>query len=149
MSPAAEYRFTPTQDWFSGHIESWRQLFRHIQTPTPRVLEIGSWEGRSGVFLLTELCKEGGDLTAIDHFDLMQTADGRTRAEKLRHNLTATEKPFRIIDEFSVPGLMKLLDEEMSATVPGFDWIYVDGSHRSDDTFLDSELVWRLASTLR
>ncbi len=48
---------------------------------------------------------------------------------------------------FSVPALMTLLREEMSKDTaePGFDWIYVDGSHRADDTFLDAELVWRLA----
>lgn len=40
---------------------------------------------------------------------------------------------------------MKLLEEEMTASEPGFDWIYVDGSHESDDTFLDAELAWRLA----
>lgn len=42
---------------------------------------------------------------------------------------------------------MTLLREEMSKDTaePGFDWIYVDGSHRADDTFLDAELVWRLA----
>ncbi|KDQ11350.1 glycosyltransferase family 8 protein, partial [Botryobasidium botryosum FD-172 SS1] len=26
----------------------------------------------------------------------------------------------------------------------GFDFVYIDGSHRSDDTFLDAELAWRL-----
>ncbi|KAF8901611.1 glycosyltransferase family 8 protein [Mucidula mucida] len=145
MSPHPEYCFTPTQDWFSGHIDSWRRLFQHLQTPEPRILEIGSWEGRSAVFLLTELCQNGGSLTAIDHFDLMQTADGRAREEKLRHNLELTGRPFRIIGSFSVPALMLLLEEEMSAVEPGFDWVYIDGSHRADDTLLDGELVWRLA----
>ncbi|KAF9020737.1 nucleotide-diphospho-sugar transferase [Hymenopellis radicata] len=145
MSPRPEYRFTPTQDWFSGNIDSWRLLFQHLQTPEPRILEIGSWEGRSAVFLLTELCQNGGSLTAIDHFDLMQTADGRAREEKLRHNLQLTGRPFRVIGSFSVPALMLLLEEEMSAAEPGFDWVYIDGSHRADDTLLDGELVWRLA----
>jgi len=40
---------------------------------------------------------------------------------------------------------MTLLEEEMEVAVPGFDWIYIDGSHEADDTFLDGELVWRLA----
>ncbi|KAK0213358.1 glycosyl transferase [Desarmillaria ectypa] len=143
MTP--NYHFTSTQDWFSGHIAKWRALFGHIQSLHPRVLEIGAWEGRSGVFLLTELCKNGGELVTIDHFDLMQTTDGRARHEKVLHNLHLTGKKFRVLDQFSVPGLMQLLREEVVAAEPGFDWVYVDGSHRADDTFLDGELAWRLA----
>ncbi|RPD62102.1 glycosyl transferase [Lentinus tigrinus ALCF2SS1-7] len=139
------YEFTPSQDWFSFNIDSWRSIFPRVLAQSPRVLEIGSWEGRSAVFLLTELCQDGGELVSIDHFDLMTTEAGQERYRKLAHNLSLTGKPFRIIDEFSVPGLMTLLTEEMSAAEPGFDWIYVDGSHEADDTFLDGELMWRLA----
>jgi lipopolysaccharide biosynthesis glycosyltransferase len=48
---------------------------------------------------------------------------------------------------FSFPALMTLLQEEMTAAEPGFDWIYIDGSHEADDTFLDAELAWRLAKS--
>ncbi|PIL36627.1 hypothetical protein GSI_00316 [Ganoderma sinense ZZ0214-1] len=139
------YRFTDTQDWFTHNEEKWRAILRHVTAPYPRVLEIGSWEGRSAVFLLTELCLNGGHLVCIDHFDLMETKAGRERHAKLHHNLSLTGKSYRVIDEFSVPGLMTLLREEMAATCPGFDWIYVDGSHEAGDTFLDGELAWRLA----
>jgi predicted O-methyltransferase YrrM len=140
-----QFTFTPTQDWFSHNIDTWTGLFHFVQSTKPRILEIGSWEGRSGVFLLTHLCRDGGDIVCIDHFDLMGTPAGRERHVKVTHNLSLTGKPFRIMDEFSVPALMTLLEEEMSAMTPGFDWIYVDGSHEADDTFLDGELVWRLA----
>lgn len=139
------YRFTPTQDWFSFNVDTWKLLFPRIQSAAPRVLEIGSWEGRSAVFLLTELCAQGGGIVCIDHFDLLTSAAGRERYAKITHNLTLTGKPFRILDEFSFPALMTLLGEEMSRPDPGYDWIYVDGSHEADDTFLDGELVWRLA----
>ncbi|KAI0676708.1 glycosyl transferase [Trametes maxima] len=139
------YIFTETQDWFSFNIETWRGLFGYVSSPKPRVLEIGSWEGRSAVFLQTELCKDGGEIVCIDHFDLMHTEAGRERHRKLTHNLSLTKRPFRILDEFSVPGLMTLLTEEMSTAQPGFDWVYIDGSHEADDTLLDGELAWRLA----
>lgn len=65
---------------------------------------------------------------------------------KITHNLALTGKPPRVLDrEFSVPALMTLLAEELNNPNPGYDWIYVDGSHAADDTFLDGELVWRLA----
>jgi len=139
------YVYTQTQDWFSFNIDTWRTLFPLVQSGNPRILEIGTWEGRSAVFLLTELCTKGGSIICIDHFDLMKTTAGRERYAKVTHNLALTAKPFRIIDEFSFPALMTLLGEEITAASTGFDWIYVDGSHEADDTFLDGELVWRLA----
>lgn len=139
------YQFTETQDWFSFNIDTWKSLFKHITSSSPRVLEIGSWEGRSAVFLLTELCGEGGELVCIDHFDSMETDAGRERYRKVTHNLSLTGRRYRIIDQFSVPGLMSLITDEISAESPGYDWIYVDGSHEADDTFLDGELAWRLA----
>ncbi|EKM59540.1 glycosyltransferase family 8 protein [Phanerochaete carnosa HHB-10118-sp] len=141
----ANYVFTPTQDWFSFNEDRWRSLFPLVKSTAPRALEIGSWEGRSAVFLLTELCARGGSLTCIDHFDLMQTAAGRERYEKVVRNLSMTGKPFRVMEGFSTPMLMTILQEEMTAIQPGFDWIYVDGSHEADDTFLDAEMAWRLA----
>ncbi|KAH7320417.1 nucleotide-diphospho-sugar transferase [Rhizoctonia solani] len=117
------YRFTQSQDWFSGHKVHWRYLFTLITSPAPRGLEIGSWEGRSAVFTLTELCKSEGSL----------------------HNLNTTGLRYRIIPQFSVPALMKLLNEATYESNPGYDWIYIDGSHEASDTLLDGELAWRLA----
>ncbi|KII96013.1 glycosyltransferase family 8 protein [Plicaturopsis crispa FD-325 SS-3] len=145
MEESKEYTFTATQDWFSHNVSAWRTFFPLVTSACPRVLEIGSWEGRSAVFLLNNLCKAGGEIVCIDHFDLMHTPAGIERYAKVRHNLSLTGKPHRIIDDFSVPALMTLLQEEMSSAHPGFDWIYVDGSHEADDTLLDGELVWRLA----
>ncbi|KIL58176.1 glycosyltransferase family 8 protein [Amanita muscaria Koide BX008] len=141
---SATLLFTESQDWFSHNIESWTKVFPLV-SKQPRVLEIGSWEGRSAVFLLNTLCADGGDIVCIDHFDLFRTDAGKDRHNRMDHNLTTTGKPFRIMSEFSVPALMKLLEEEIDSPNPGFDWIYVDGSHEADDTFLDGELSWRLA----
>lgn len=139
------YAFTETQDWFSHNIPSWSILLPLVETQSPRVLEIGSWEGRSGVWLLTTLCSQGGSLVCIDHFDLMRTAAGRERYAKITYNLGLTGRPFRVMDSFSFPALMTLLEEEMSNADPGYSFIYVDGSHEADDTLLDGELAWRLA----
>lgn len=118
-----------------------------VTTPNPRMLEIGTWEGRSATFLLASpLCANGGSIVCIDHFDLFATPAGKERHEKVLHNLSLTGRPFRVIEKFSVPGLMVLLEEAIKGETAGFDWVYIDGSHRADDTFLDAELAWRLAN---
>ncbi|KAF9443868.1 glycosyltransferase family 8 protein [Macrolepiota fuliginosa MF-IS2] len=147
-TPERVYRFTPTQDWFSHNIPTWKKLIEDVgrQTPSPRVLEIGSWEGRSAVFMLTELCNPTGSIVCIDHFDLLTTAAGKERYKKLHHNLRiAGADNYRVLPQFSFPALMSLLEEELEKTQPGFDWVYVDGSHEAVDTMLDGELSWRLA----
>ena len=145
----AVYHFTPTQDWFSHNIPSWTSLIAEVKslTSSPRGLEIGSWEGRSAVFLLTKLCDTGGSIVCIDHFDLCTTVAGKERFSKIQHNLRiAGRNNYRVIPQFSFPALMSLLNEETRKTEAGYGWIYVDGSHEADDTFLDGELCWRLAN---
>jgi hypothetical protein len=131
-----QFQFTPDQDWFSHNIPAWTALKARLETSTPRVLEIGSWEGRSGVWILQNLCSQGGSLVCIDHFDLMSTTAGCERHVRIMHNLSLTGGNFRVIDSFSFPALMDLLGEEMKLKNPeaGYDWIYVDGSHEADDT---------------
>ncbi|CAE6437830.1 unnamed protein product [Rhizoctonia solani] len=144
-SSESDYQFTPSQDWHSGHKVYWRSLFTLITSPAPRALEIGSWEGRSAVFTLNELCKPQGLLVSIDHFDRFETKAGRERFDKMTHNLKLTGIKHRILPQFSVPGLITLLEEATHDPDPGFHWIYIDGSHEASDTFLDGELAWRLA----
>ncbi|KAK6988601.1 glycosyltransferase family 8 protein [Favolaschia claudopus] len=143
-----DYEFTATQDWFTFNISIWQPFLVQLRSDidhAPRALEIGSWEGRSAVYLLDNFCNtHNSELICIDHFDLHRTADGRERYEKMQHNLSLPGFPFRIIDEFSTVGLYRLLEEEIEAPKGGFDFVYVDGSHEADDTFLDAELAWRL-----
>lgn len=76
----------------------------------------------------------------------MHTPAGRERHRKLSQNLPPTGRSFRILPQYSVPALYALLEEEIARdTSAGFDWVYVDRSHRADDTLLDAELAWRLA----
>ncbi|THV02638.1 glycosyltransferase family 8 protein [Dendrothele bispora CBS 962.96] len=118
MSQLSSYHFTETQDWFSHNEDHWKRLFTLITSKEPRVLEIGSWEGRSAVFLLNHLCQDGGEIVCIDHFDLFHTPAGRERFEKINHNLSQTGKPFRVLSQFSFPALMKLLEEEIAVSQP-------------------------------
>ncbi|KAF7292881.1 hypothetical protein MIND_01187100 [Mycena indigotica] len=149
MEPQAAYEFTPTQDWFSFNKTIWAPFIADLRTKvahSPRALEIGSWEGRSAVYLLETLCnKAHSEVVCVDHFDLHRSAEGKERYRKIMHNLAIPGFPFRVVDEFSTVGLYRLLEEEVENPKGGYDFVYIDGSHEADDTFLDAELAWRLA----
>src|SRR5438874_3389921 len=53
-------------DWTSWHFPNWFNLLKKYRTRKARVLEIGSWEGRSAIFFLNFLprCK----VVCIDSF---------------------------------------------------------------------------------
>ena len=145
------YIYTASQDWFTHNIPIWEPYIDVLLSTlpvgrAPRALEVGSREGRSAVYILTKICNTPDSLlVCIDHFDLLSKVAGRERHAKVVHNLTLTGSPFRILDEFSIPGLMMLLNEESLANQDGgFDFVYINRSHEADDTFLDAELAWRL-----
>ena len=126
------YIFTTSQDWFTRNIPIWEPFIDDLLSTlpvgrAPRALEVGSKEGRSAVYILTKICNTPDSLlVCIDHFDLLRTEVGRERRTKVVHNLTLTGSPFRILDDFSIPGLMTLSDEEALADQDGgFDFVYI------------------------
>jgi predicted O-methyltransferase YrrM len=109
-----------------------------------RILEIGSWEGRSTLFLLTYFTQ--GHLTAVD------TWAGITEG----YQYNAAREPPDIEVRFdgnlapcvarltkrkgsSLHVLPQLLDEQQE-----FDVIYLDGSRLTDDVLTDAITSWRL-----
>ncbi|KZV64103.1 hypothetical protein PENSPDRAFT_669246 [Peniophora sp. CONT] len=148
------YRFAETQGWYDHHAPIWRTLFPLVtaRTKSPRALEIGSWEGRSAVLLLTELCGSDGTLACINHFNFLRTPAARAEFETIQHNLreTGAGDRARTIINYSVPGLMQLLREEIALGEhkkgeAGLDFVYINDSTEADDALLNGELVWRLA----
>ncbi len=56
-----------TADWFSSHIPHWERLLRPLAGQPIQALEIGSYEGRSAVWLLQEiLTHPESRLTCVD-----------------------------------------------------------------------------------
>jgi predicted O-methyltransferase YrrM len=150
-SPAeAPFRFDGSQDWFSANIPAWRLLVlphlqhRAVNGLPVRMLELGSLEGRSAVWLLQNALpqdpKEGTRLVCVDHFDLLRTDAGRTRRAALEHNveLTGQQQCVDVRTGFTVPVLTELLREGAE-----FDFVYVDASHTRADVLVDAMLVWR------
>ncbi|MBN3458566.1 class I SAM-dependent methyltransferase [Mycobacterium sp. DSM 3803] len=131
--------------WFDMNIEQWcvtfsRELNRADEL---RILEIGSWEGRSTLFFLNYF--PNAQLTAVDtwagsdehHFNA--TPDLRDLETRFDGNLGPHAARVVKRKGSSLYVLPQLIDEAEE-----YDLIYVDGSHFADDALTDSVNAWRL-----
>jgi predicted O-methyltransferase YrrM len=80
-----------TVDWFSGNAPNWQSWLGHLAgKPHVRFLEVGSYEGRSAVWLLDNvLTHETASLVCLDIFD--SSAGGASGYEaRFDHNMKTT-----------------------------------------------------------
>jgi hypothetical protein len=134
------YRFT--EDWFTSNIPVWASALKNYQgKPDVQYLEIGTWEGRSLLWVLDNiLTHPTSHLTAIDPLiddpgwpaskDIKGTLFANVR-------LSGEEERVKVIVGFSQVELRKL-------PLYSYDIIYIDGSHESFDTLEDLVLSSRL-----
>ncbi|OBB63379.1 hypothetical protein A5758_23315 [Mycobacterium sp. 852014-50255_SCH5639931] len=131
--------------WFDMNILPWSVTFPKVfnRFDRVRILEIGSWEGRSTLFLLTYFTQ--GELTAVDtwagsdewHYNA--TSDLRDLEARFDHNVSSGAARVTKRKGSSLSVLPQLIDEQQE-----FDVIYVDGSHFADDAIVDALNSWRL-----
>jgi predicted O-methyltransferase YrrM len=136
-------------DWTSWHFPNWTKLLNSRRNRAVRVLEIGSWEGRSALFFLNYLPR--ATLTCIDTFaggQEHQEAAARTRAEarflrsiegRFDRNTSAFKKRIQKIKAPSTAALAELAIQNRR-----FDLAYVDGGHRAVEAYADGALTWPL-----
>ena len=140
----APTKYTPGCAWFRGHRDNWRNMLGELKGRPTVALEIGSFEGLSASWMLGNiLTHEDSQLWCVDHFDSFDTGAGKRRLHRFLFNIRATEamQKVTLLPYFSA----RLADLVIfRSNSPVFDFVYVDGSHRSDDTFLDAELAWRV-----
>ena len=150
---ADEYQFT--KDWFNWAPAVWEQLIPLLPERTEdgrNFLEIGSFEGRSAVWIAENMMQDGDCLDCIDTWE-----GGEEHGEE---NMSDVEKRFdhnrsialvgraieiEKIKGSSVYGLSCLLtgvdsDEDQ----PYYSFIYIDGSHIAKDVLTDACMAWPL-----
>lgn len=132
--------------WFDKNIVPWCMTFSKIfdREDPVRILEIGSWEGRSTLFFLTYFTH--GHLTAVDtwaaHTEGYQynaTPDSHDIEVRFDSNVASGAARLTKRKGSSLHVLPQLLGEEQQ-----FDLIYVDGSHFADDIVADGITAWRM-----
>lgn len=152
MQPETDYLFS--NNWFDGNKAIWSQLLQQIN-PT-RILEVGSYEGKSTVFIIESLANindleihcidswEGG----IEHKQGGSAETNMPEVEaRFAHNMKiAINKSSRTVKlelhkGLSNKELPKLVASDMQEY---FDFIYIDGSHQAPDVLLDAILGFEL-----
>jgi predicted O-methyltransferase YrrM len=130
--------------WFDGSIELWVKLLAPVKAlgwPV-QMLEIGSWEGRSSVFLLGYFPQ--GKLTVVDTWEggveYQQRAELATLEQRFDHNVSAFGD--RLVKRKGLSSVV--LSELASRERECFDFIFIDGSHFADDVMIDAVMAWRL-----
>lgn len=139
--------FFDVDDW---NIVQWCVTLSRIfnRADPVRILEIGSWEGRSALFFLTYFTQ--GHLTAVDSWDFSGDHDSgdhqynttiafQNSEARFDGNLAPYVARLTKRKGASLHVLPQLLDEKQK-----FDVIYVDGSHFADDVLTDGINAWRL-----
>lgn len=132
------------QDWHHRHIPMWQEhLAPLLDGRCVRALEIGSFEGRSALWLLENmLTHPSSTLTCVDTWD---GEDAMLKEQTLlaEHNFDFNVRRYaskvRKIKESSDTALARLLPFPTK-----FSFIYVDGSHEGFDALTDLLLSWRL-----
>lgn len=143
---AKGYQFT--QDWFSINLPVWEKYLTPLANmPELRVLEIGSWEGRSTCWLIDHiLTHPTARLTCIDTFEggvenkaAYDDQFLKTIEQRFDFNIAQTGASEKVRKAVGQSQLV------LRSLVPDFyHLVYVDGSHIASDVLEDTLLAWGL-----
>jgi predicted O-methyltransferase YrrM len=112
-----------------------------------KFLEIGSFEGRSTVWIMENMMTDGDHLICVDTWEGGEehSAEDLGSVEaRFEHNMKVAqgkhpERNFETIKDFSYGALASLAGSSYD-----FDFIYIDGSHIAKDVLTDACMAWPL-----
>jgi predicted O-methyltransferase YrrM len=130
-----------SNDWFGTNVAFWCAIFDEFDIWGKKIdaLEIGSWEGLSGAFILNSL--PGAHLTCVDTWEGADEHKNYSAASS--SVLNGIERNFNEnLARFS-DRLTKFKGTSFSFYLEDFsnkkfDFIYIDGSHHCDDVIIDA-----------
>jgi len=141
-----ERRYTFTHDYFSGHISDWQDWFHRFITKAPiHILEIGSWQGGSTLWMLDHVIgPRGGTITCVDTWEgssehTFLSSLGLSLEELFDANVARTGKSEQVRKH-------KGSSHDILPELPPscFDLIYIDGAHEAQSVIQDAIHAHRL-----
>jgi predicted O-methyltransferase YrrM len=133
-----------TSDWASNNFTMWRRVFFPLRHEPMRILEIGSWEGRSALFFLNFFLHSS--IVCIDTFsgtpeesDVYQQLAVHGVEDRFDRNLAEFGTRVEKIKSRSAVAL-----EQLALQGRRFELAYIDGGHRRDEVMSDSVGAWKL-----
>jgi predicted O-methyltransferase YrrM len=139
-----QYRFQT--DWFSSTISEWEEtLAVYKAKPHLSFLEIGSFEGRSAIWLLDNILTDPtSHLTCVDTWHGSAEHEGTgldfTKIEvNFDYNIQASGKAQQVR---KIKGLSAI--ELKKLPIDSYDFIYIDASHKASNVLEDAVLSWQL-----
>lgn len=147
-----KYEFTV--QWHLPHRERWRKWLGHLRVLPVKALEIGSYEGRSSIWLCEHILKHPeSTITCLDPFEYSSALETENQQPpKPRQVIKAAETRFRQnTTHLRTTGKLKWIKagsqralSELRAIGSCFDLIYIDGDHHTASVLQDSVLAWSL-----
>jgi len=144
----SEYQFT--QDWFHWAPQVWEQLIPMLPE-RKKFLEIGSFEGRSTVWIVENMMEDGGEIYCIDTWEGGEEHSEEDMAAveaRFAHNRQVLMGKYhhRHITRDKGTSTERLAGWLASSPAPTgvFDFIYIDGSHIAKDVLTDACMAWPL-----
>lgn len=142
-------RYQFTEKWFDPMISTWDQLFQlyNQQAEVKNVLEIGCYEGRATVWLCENILNNSDVKYNYDIIDTFGGTLEESGMEGTKERLASDnfiENNFRhnisFFNHISF-NIHKGISQKILPTfdlVEKYDFIYIDASHRADDTYVDA-----------
>jgi predicted O-methyltransferase YrrM len=134
-------------DWTTWHFANWVE-FLHPQRSMPvRILEIGSWEGRSALFFLNYF--SASHVVCVDTFggnvEHMRNPHFAALVPETERRFDANTATFGArVEKIKGPSTDVL--PQLGIASRRFDIVYVDGSHLPADVYSDGVLAWPMVA---
>lgn len=140
-----------TKDWFSCHEPVWLDILMKLRPE--RILEIGSFEGKSTCFLIDTLSQVNeSEIHCVDTWEgglehKKKNLDMNEFEERFIHNVQVSlskahfKTSLQVHKGLSSDELPKLLADGKRGY---FDFIYIDGSHTAPDVLSDAVMAFQL-----
>lgn len=145
----SEYQFT--KDWFNWAPQVWEQLIPHLpgQPGNRFFLEVGSFEGRSTVWIMENMMQQGDYLLCIDTWkggEEHGDEDMDTVFERFKANVAIAKEKTGIFAGMARGTSTMRLAEQIARdeNERAYDFIYIDGSHTAPDVLTDACMAWPL-----